>query len=315
MAAHESSALPSVRLFRVWSAIANVLRWRGPGGVVDWLLTGCLRPWVAWHVWQIFETDITDGVDAPFFDGEESLALRTIATADDALDLRAQLPSLERLPEREIVRRVLQGDALIVAALGDTPVGSMWISFVSGVPLAFDATWKVGEHEAVRYDSYVLPAHRGRRIHSVLNYGANCHARGRGVRRTLAAISVVNRQSLKLPKQNQREAVMTVSQIRLRGQQRSLRFAAGRRFDAHFMVVPRGTSGESSAGIVKKARGNRSVAAGWPSDVLIKREHAPGHRPCGPADGNRDRGRTPDACARPGGRDDRGGVDAQPFSQ
>jgi hypothetical protein len=61
-----------------------------------------------------------------------------------------------------------------------------------------DATWKIGEHEAVRYDSYVVPSCRGRRIHGLLNFGANSLARSRGIRRALGSISILNRPSLRL---------------------------------------------------------------------------------------------------------------------
>jgi len=264
----------------------------------------------------VFETDISDHVDLSFFDGEESATLRTITTAEDVLDLRAHLPSVERLAQREIVRRVERGDALIVATLDGLPVGSMWVSFVSGVPLAFNATWSVAEHEAVRYDSYVLPAYRGRRIHSLLNHGANCLARGRGAQRTLAAVSSANRQSLKLPKQNQRKAVMSVWQIRLRGQQHPFTFATGRKFHAHFAVASPGPyDRERPAEIVKKQRGNQSVTVSQPSDVLNYGKHASGHRPSGLTDGNSSRARPGDAAARPGGGDDRGRLGAEPYSQ
>jgi hypothetical protein len=242
------SATLQSRFVRASSSVASLLRWRGPFVVVALALKECLRPLMQCHVWYIFETDIADRVAGPYVSDGEGVTLETIMTPAAALDLRARLPSLERLAESEIVRRLTRGDALIIATRTACPVGSMWVSFVSGVPLAFDATWKIGEQEAVRYDSYVVPAYRGRRIHSLLNFGANGFARSRGVRRTFGSISILNRPSLRLAQQHQRAVAMIVVQIRLRGRTRSLKFATGRKFDERFGIAPESAARPQAVG-------------------------------------------------------------------
>jgi hypothetical protein len=220
-------------LTRVWSEIAEHIRWRGSRAVV-WLgLRECLRPVMYWHAWYIFETPVTAELPAPYNDGD-GISVRTVTVHRDVEPVRAHLPDLARVSDAEIATRFDRGDVLVVAYSAVQPVGCMWLSFASGLPLAFGMSWKIAADEAVRYDSYVLPRERGRRIHSVLNHGANSYARTCGMRRTLASISVLNTPSLRLARHYRRAAVMTLVLIKVRGLDRVFKLTFGGTFHTRF---------------------------------------------------------------------------------
>jgi hypothetical protein len=93
----------------------------------------------------------------------------------------------------------------------------MWVAISGSLELCFDTCWIVRPHEAVRYGSFVLSAFRGRGIHSCLNSAVLFYLHKRGFIRALGSVSMLNPQSMSLPKHYNRAIAMTVFVARIRG--------------------------------------------------------------------------------------------------
>jgi len=192
----------------------ELLRWRGPWIVFVLAVREILKPLVYWHVWDIFDTDISQRVPQPC--AKDEVKVKIYAPDDSLVILQEQISSLGELEAAEVGRRFARGDWIAIAFLKEQPVGYMWIALSSGLELAFGTYWIVRSREAVKYGSFVLPAFRGLGIHSCLNSGVCSYLCERGFIRTLSSVSILNTQSMSLAEHNNATIAMTVFMARVR---------------------------------------------------------------------------------------------------
>jgi GNAT superfamily N-acetyltransferase len=215
-----------------WRKACEHWRWRGPTIFALYALRKLLRLVVDWDLWNIYETDISDQVPVPY--GKDELTTRICGIVEKPEDLTAMFVSMGELEAEEVAGRLSKGHLAAVAFSGEQPVGYMWLAFSSGPEMLFDTYWIVRAGEAVRYNSYVIPTFRGRGVHSVLNTLANCYAKSKGVTQTVAAVSLLNPQSLSLPKHYRRAVRMTVFLARVRWMNWTIRKAFGAPLESRF---------------------------------------------------------------------------------
>jgi len=195
------------------------------------------RPLVYWHVYYIFEIDLTsEPVPEPYENVE--IDLRIYAGAGVLERAKAEIISMGQLAPAEVDLRFNRGDKVAIAYAGGEPTGYGWLSFTSGVvELAFGVNWIVGPREAIRYDNFVLPKWRGRRINSCLHSATVACARDHGIVRTFASISMFNRQSMSLEKHYRKAAAMKVTLVHVRGLNWTYRKAVGAPFESRFLKM------------------------------------------------------------------------------
>jgi GNAT superfamily N-acetyltransferase len=144
------------------------------------------------------------------------------------------IASMGELAPGEVASRLARGHLAAVAFSGEQPVGYMWLAFSFVPEELFDTSWVIWPGEAVRYNSFVIPPFRGRGVHSLLNTAVNCYARGHGIAKTIGAVSVLNPQSLSLPKHYRRPVKMTVFFAKVRGTKWTIRKSFGAPLDSRF---------------------------------------------------------------------------------
>jgi hypothetical protein len=215
-----------------WRKVREHLRWRGPFIVAVHILRKLLRPLVYWDLWHIYETDISKQAPQPY--ATEEFATRICGIGDDAVSLTATIASMGELVPEEVARRLSMGHLVAIASSGEQPVGYMWLAISCLPEMLFDTSWVIRPGEAVRYNSFVIPPFRGRGVHSVLNAAANYYAREHGISRTLGAVSVLNPQSLSLPRHYRRAIKMTVLFANVRGTKWTIRKSFGAPLDSRF---------------------------------------------------------------------------------
>jgi hypothetical protein len=192
--------------------IREHLRWRGSWIVFLLALREFLKPLLYWHVWQIFETDLTREVPQPYSRTSFDVAIYT--SHDDLSDIKPRILSMGELSTSELDTRFNRGDAVALASSSGEPAGCMWMGFSSGIELNFDTWWILRRGEALRHGSFVVPSFRGQGVHSVVNSALNTYALQHGITRALASISALNPQSLSLARHYNRPISMTVFLLR-----------------------------------------------------------------------------------------------------
>lgn len=221
----------SSRPSRPWATVREGLRWRG---LLFSFLLGTreiLRPFLYWHAWHIFSTDL-ERPPEPY--AKEQVAVRVYVGENVGDGLIALLSSMDEISSAEIRSRLEQGNAVAVASVGGEAAGYMWMTFAAGLELAFGVNWILRPDEALRYGSFVVPRWRGLGIHSSVNHALNDYARRRGLKRTLASIGAFNRQSLNLAKHTRNPKIMTVILFHLRGVNWTFVKALGAPFASRF---------------------------------------------------------------------------------
>lgn len=219
-----------------WSTIREALRWRGPLVLFLIAVREVLHPLLYWHEYYIFEIDLTrQPVPQPC--AEERFDVRVYADAEDRQIGKAEIVSMGQLEPAEVDSRFDRGDMVAIAYASGEPAGYEWLSFTSGVvELAFGVTWAVGHGEAIRYDKFVAPKWRGRRISSCLHSAIVVCAHKRGVDRTFSSISTVNKQSLSIAKHYRRIPAMNVTLVHVYGLNRTFRRTVGVPFESRFSM-------------------------------------------------------------------------------
>jgi hypothetical protein len=215
-----------------WRKVREHLRWRGPSIVAFLILRELLRPLVYWDLWHIYETDISKQVPQPY--AREEWATRICGIEEDADSLTTMIASMGELAPGEVASRLSRGHLAAVAFSDEQPVGYVWLAISCLPEVIFDTSWVIRPGEAVRYNSFVIRPFRGRGVHSVVNAAANCYARELGIARTLAAVSVLNPQSMSLPKHYRRAIKMTVFFAKIRGTKWTIRKSFGAPLDSRF---------------------------------------------------------------------------------
>ena len=182
------------RLRRHWALVPEVLRWRGPIRFSLIVARELARPLVCVRVVHVFETTLDPPICLP--PPPEGVAVH-VADPDDAL-LPADLGATGAIAPDVAGARLNRGDAVVVARAGQQVVGFAWLGFASSWDPHLGATMIVGAGEARHYDSFVMPAWRGKQVHAQLLAVAKRHARDRGCRRTVSWIAALNTPSLKV---------------------------------------------------------------------------------------------------------------------
>jgi hypothetical protein len=192
----------------------EILRWHGPGHFFLLALREVLRPVLYWYAWNIYLTDLQAPLTEPYAKGK--FDVRIFAGDKDREMAREELASLGEPLPANFDARVNRGDALAIVRCGSEPVAFGWMTFSSGMELAYGTTWILQPNEGTQYGAFVVPKCRGHGIFSVMNVALNTYAREHGVLRSVGSISVLNSQSLSMAKRLRKKKIMTVILVRVR---------------------------------------------------------------------------------------------------
>jgi GNAT superfamily N-acetyltransferase len=174
-----------------------------------------LRPLLYWYAWNIYLTDLRQPLTEPYAKGK--FDVRIFTGKNNEAIAREQLASLAESVPSNFAARIHRGDALAIVHSGSEPVAFGWMTFSSGMELAYGTNWILQPNEGTQYGSFVLPKWRGHGIFSLLNVALNTYAREHGVVHSVGSISVLNSQSLSMAKRLGKKKIMTVMVVRLRG--------------------------------------------------------------------------------------------------
>ena len=221
---------------RAWRRALEILRWRGLSYFVLLALREILRPVMYWYAWNIYSTDLRVPLTQPYAKGK--FDVRIFAGGEDRALAREQLASLgEPLPQN-FDTRVNRSDALAIVYSGAEPVAFGWMTFSSGMELAYGLAWILQPGEGTQYGAFVLPKWRGHGIFSVLNVALNTYAREHGVLRSIGSISVLNTQSLSMARRLGKKKIMTVMLLHIRGLGWTFQKAVGAPLHTRFTPTP-----------------------------------------------------------------------------
>jgi GNAT superfamily N-acetyltransferase len=218
---------PSTR----WQTVREGVRWRGLFVSLLLALRELLRPFMYSHAWHIFQTNLQRPLFEPY--PKEQVEVKVFAGSQD-LEVATAVISLMGIPAAEIAARFGRGDAAAVAYVEREAAGYMWITFATGMELAFGVSWILRPDEALRYGVFVVRSRRGLGIHSSMNRALNEYARQRGATRTFGGISALNSQSLNLAKHARNPKIMTVIIIYIRGVSWTFAKTMGAPLESHF---------------------------------------------------------------------------------
>jgi len=217
---------------RAWRRALEILRWRGPGHFFLLALRELLRPVLYWYAWNIYLTDLQSPLTASY--AKRKFDVRIFHGDKDRERAMKELAALgEPLPDN-FDTRVNRGDALAFVYSGSAPAACAWMTFTSGMELAYGTRWILEPNEGTQYGAFVLPKWRGLGIHSVMNVALNTYAQEHGVVRSIGSISVLNSQSLSMAKRLGKKKIMTVVLIRVRGVNWIFRHATGAPLHSRF---------------------------------------------------------------------------------
>jgi L-amino acid N-acyltransferase YncA len=220
----------------------EILRWRGPVHFLLLALREVLRPVMYWYAWNIYLTDLEQPLTAPYAKGK--FDVRIFSGEQHRETARKQLASVGPPLPDNFDARMNRGDALAIVYCGEEPVASGWMTFTSGMEMAFGMIWILHANEGTQYGSFVVPKWRGHGIFSLLNVALNRYARENGVLRSIGSISVLNSQSLSMARRLGKKKLMTVILVRVRGLGWTFRRAIGAplhtRFSSQRADPPRG---------------------------------------------------------------------------
>jgi GNAT superfamily N-acetyltransferase len=214
-----------------WRTVREGVRWRGLFFSSLLATREILRPLLYWHAWHIFQSDLLRPLAEPY--AKEQVEVRVFAGIETLEEATAIISSMGIAPE-EIRLRINRGDAAAVAYVEREPAGYMWITFSTGMELAFGVSWILHPGEALRYGAFVRPSRRGLGILSSMNRAVNEHARQRGFTRTLGGISALNPQSLNLAKHARNPKIMSIFLLHIRGVNWTFTRTSGAMLDSRF---------------------------------------------------------------------------------
>ena len=216
--------------------LPEFVRWRNPPLVFLMVIREIFRPLIYWYVFDIFETDLC--LSLPRWYSKDKLDVRIYGGTKDLKRAVEDLTPMDGLLSEDIEVRLARGDVVAVAYAENRVVGFMWLTFSTGMELAFETTWIIDSAEALRYESFVHPKWRGRAIHSLLNNAINRYAREHGILRTVGGISLLNSQSRSLASHFRKLRAMRVVLIRIRGVNWTYRKAIGAALESRFAIMP-----------------------------------------------------------------------------
>lgn len=221
----------TIQTSRRWKNARENMRWRGFFFSSLLAARKVLSPIVYSHVWHIFQSDLQRPLAEPY--AKEQVEVKVFVGKQDLEEASAAI-SLMGIPQEEISVRLGRGDAAAVAYVNHDAVGYMWLTFATGMELAFGVSWVLRPDQALRYGAFVARRWRGLGIHSSLNRALNGYARQRGLTRTFGGISALNPQSLNLAKHSRNPKIMTVILINIRGLNWTFAKTTGAPLHSHF---------------------------------------------------------------------------------
>jgi GNAT superfamily N-acetyltransferase len=217
---------------RDWGRAGEIFRFRGPWRFLLLCLREFFRPLFYWHAYYIIQNDILPTLPAPRVKGE--FVTQVYSGEKDIAQVSEKLAGMDDLTPAEIALRLRRGDVAAIPHADGEPVGYLWMTFRSGLNLAFHTRWVVRPHEAVLYDTFVSPEWRGRGLHAVMDVALNNWAYPRGVTRAFASISALNNQSLGITRLAGKARVMTLVLLKVRGMRWTWTKASGANFADYF---------------------------------------------------------------------------------
>jgi GNAT superfamily N-acetyltransferase len=220
---------------RQWRRAPEMLQWRGVVVVSLLALREIFRPIMYWYVWQIFERDLRQPLPKAYAQGE--LKVRVYAAAEPIDKPAEEIYAMKVLPLAEIQQRFARGDAAAIVYDGEKPAGYMWLTFASGMEIAFDTAWVLRAKDCLKHDSFVLRLWRGKGVHSLLSAAVNQYAKDRGMERAFGSVSALNTQSLSLTKKVGSGRIMTLALVRIRWVRWTWRKAYGAPLESRFSVT------------------------------------------------------------------------------
>lgn len=215
--------------------VPEFLRWRNPLLVLFLVVRESLRPFIYWYIFDIFETDLR--LPLPESYAKDNLEVSIYGGNKDLKSALEDLASLDDLLPADIELRFARGDVVAVAYAANEVVGCMWLTFSTGIELAFGTSWIIRTAEALRYGAFVHPGWRGRAIHSLLNNALNRYAHECGMIRTLGGVSVLNNQSRSLARHFRKLRAMRVVIFHIRGVNWTYRKAIGAPLKSRFAIA------------------------------------------------------------------------------
>lgn len=236
-----------------WTRALEILRWRGPGHFLLLALRELLRPLLYWYAWNVYLTDLRKPLAPPY--GRGQFDVRIFCGEKDRDEARARLEAVGEPMPANFETRIQRGDALAIVYSGSEPVACGWMTFTSGMELAFGTNWILHPREGTHYGAFVLPRWRGHGIFSVMNVALNTYAQEHGIERSVGTISVLNSQSLSMARKLGKARIMTVVVIRVRGLGWTFRKAFGAPFHTRFTgkAVDLGYAVRGNLGVGDKA--------------------------------------------------------------
>jgi len=208
------------------------LRWRGLLGFAALAVREILSPLLYWHVLHVFEKRVeppprawTSGFDVKFYSGASHLER-----------LSREIPSLGEISAAVVASRLAGGDAVAVAYASGDPVGYSWMTFETGLEIAFDTAWALGPGEAIFHGSFTHPAWRGRGVQIQLDAALMRLAYELGVSNVFTTISAFNTPSLRAFEKTSQRKRMTLIVAHVRGVNWVYRKTLGAPFESRFMI-------------------------------------------------------------------------------
>lgn len=185
-----------------------------------------------WHVLHVFERD----VDPPQPDSSAEFNIAVYAGRDNLEKMTRELVPMGEISADAINFRLSAGDAVAVAYAGSDPTGYTWVSFATGLEVAFQTIWILGAKQATFYGSFTHPRWRGRKVQRLLDAALMRYLAQHGIVTVFATVSAFNRAMLRATRSSQRRKIMTLVLARVRGLHWVYRGTFGAPLDSRFAV-------------------------------------------------------------------------------
>src|SRR5690348_14141945 len=128
-----------VSLLRSCGRALEIWRWRGPAHFALLALRELLRPVLYWYAWNIYETDLQSSIGESY--GKGKFEVHIFRGYEERELARQQLATLGQPLPKDFDLRMSRGDAVAIVYLGSEGVAYGWMTFTSGMELAFGTHW------------------------------------------------------------------------------------------------------------------------------------------------------------------------------
>jgi GNAT superfamily N-acetyltransferase len=211
------------------------LRWRGALRFSSLVLREFFSPLLYWHVLHVFQRQ----VQPPQREGTAEFDVKIFAGLANLDRLVCDIGPMGEISAEVIELRLISGDAVALAYSRGEPVGYAWMTFASGLEVAFGVAWFLNARESAFYGSFTHPRWRGRAIQQSLDGALMRYAYEKGVSRVFSTISALNTQMLNAFKHLDRHKIMTLVLVRVRGFNWVYRKSLGAPLESRFTLAMR----------------------------------------------------------------------------